>query len=129
MKAFILNRYGKKEKLQLTEIAEPIVKETDILVQVHSAGVNLLDSKIRNGEFKMILPYATPFTLGHDVSGVVTKIGSRVSKFKVGDEVYARPADHRIGTFAEFISMNENDVAISPKTFLWKKPLLYPWLV
>src|SRR6185436_5750351 len=115
MKAFIVNSYGKKEKLQLTEIAEPVVKETDILVQVHSAGVNLLDSKIRNGEFKMILPYKTPFTLGHDVAGIVTKVGSNVSKFKVGDEVYARPADHRIGAFAELIAMNENDVAIKPK--------------
>ena len=114
MKAFIVNRYGKKEKLQLTEIAEPVVKETDVLVQVHAAGVNLLDSKIRNGEFKMILPYKTPFILGHDVSGIITKVGSRVSKFKVGDAVYARPADYRIGTFAEFISMNENDVAIKP---------------
>ena len=107
MKAFIVNRYGKKEKLQLTEITEPVVKENDVLVQIHSAGVNLLDSKIRNGEFKMILPYKTPFTLGHDVSGVVTKVGSGVSKFKVGDEVYARPADYRIGTFAELIAMNE----------------------
>jgi NADPH:quinone reductase-like Zn-dependent oxidoreductase len=115
MKAFILKHYGKKQKLLLTEIAEPDVKETDILVQVYSAGVNLLDSKIRNGEFKMILPYKTPFTLGHDVSGVVTKVGSKVSKFKKGDEVYARPADYRIGTFAEMISINENDVAMKPK--------------
>ena len=115
MKAFILKRYGKKEKLQLTEIAEPVIKETDILVQVYSAGVNLLDSKLRNGDFKMILPYKTPFTLGHDVSGVVTQVGSKVIKFKVGDEVYARPADHRIGTFAELISINEKDVAMKPK--------------
>ena len=115
MKAFIVSRYGKKEKLQLTEIAEPVVKENDVLVQIHAAGVNLLDSKIRNGEFKMILPYKTPFTSGHDVSGVVTKVGSKVSKFKAGDEVYARPADHRIGTFAELISMNENDVAMKPE--------------
>ena len=114
MKAFIVNRYGKKEKLQLTEIAAPVVKEYDVLVQVYSAGVNLLDSKIKNGEFKMILPYKTPFTLGHDVAGVVTKAGSKVSKFKVGDAVYARPADHRIGTFAEFISIHENDVAMKP---------------
>jgi NADPH:quinone reductase-like Zn-dependent oxidoreductase len=114
MKAFIVNRYGKKEKLQLTEIAEPVVKERDILIQVHSAAVNLLDSKIRNGEFKTILPYKIPFTLGHDVSGVVTKVGSKVSKFKAGDAVYARPADYRIGTFAEFICMNENDAAIKP---------------
>ena len=115
MKAFIVSRYGKKEKLQLTEIADPVVKENDVLVQIHAAGVNLLDSKIRNGEFKMILPYKTPFTLGHDVAGIVTEVGSRVSKFKVGDAVYARPADYRIGTFAEFISIHENDVAMKPE--------------
>ena len=126
MKAFIINRYSKKEKLQLTEIAAPVVKENDILVQIHSAGVNLLDSKIRNGEFKMILPYKTPFTLGHDVAGVVTKTGSKVSKFKVGDEIYARPADHRIGTFAEFISVNENDVAIKPKNLSMEEAASIP---
>ncbi len=126
MKAFIVNRYGKKEKLQLVEIAEPVVKETDVLVQVHSASVNLLDSKIRNGEFKMILPYKTPFTMGHDVAGVVTKVGSKVSKFKVGDEVYARPADHQIGTFAEYISINENDVAIKPKNLSMEESASIP---
>jgi alcohol dehydrogenase len=126
MKAFIVNRYGKKNKLQLAEIAEPVVKETDILVQIHAAGVNLLDSKIRNGEFKMILPYKPPFALGHDVAGVVTKVGSNVSKFKVGDEVYARPADHRIGTFAEFISINENDVAIKPKKLTMEEAASIP---
>ena len=126
MKAFIVKRYGKKEKLQLTEIAEPVVNENDVLVQIHSAGVNLLDSKIRNGEFKMILPYKTPFTLGHDVSGVVTKVGSKVSKFKVGDEVYARPSDYRIGTFAEFISMNENDIAIKPKNLSMEEAASIP---
>src|SRR5688572_30932290 len=126
MKAFIVNRYGKKTKLQLAEIAEPIVKETEILVQIHSAGVNLLDSKIRKGEFKMILPYKTPFTLGHDVSGVVTKVGSKVSEFKIGDAVYARPADYRIGTFAEFISINENDVAIKPKNLSMEEAASIP---
>lgn len=126
MKAFIVKRYGKKEELQLKQIADPVVKETDILVQVLAAGVNLLDSKIRNGEFKMILPYKPPFTLGHDVSGIVTKVGSGVSKFKVGDEVYARPADHRIGAFAEFIAMNENDVAIKPKNLTMEEAASIP---
>ena len=115
MKAFIVKRYGTKEKLHLAEIAEPVVKEKDVLVQIHSAGVNLLDSKIRDGAFKILLPYRLPFTLGHDVAGIVTRVGSGVSKFKAGDEVYARPADFRLGTFAEFISMNENDVAMKPK--------------
>src|SRR5689334_9478399 len=99
MKAFIVKRYGKKEKLRLVETTEPVVRENDVLVKIHSAGVNQLDFKIRDGEFKSIVPYKPPFTLGHDVAGVITKVGSKVSKFKVGDEVYARPADHRIGTF------------------------------
>lgn len=115
MKAFIVKSYGKKEKLHLTEIAEPFVNENDVLVQVHSTGVNLLDSKIKSGEFKLILPYKPPFALGHDVAGIVTKVGSKVRKFKVGDEVYARPADFRIGTFAEYISIDESDLALKPK--------------
>jgi NADPH:quinone reductase-like Zn-dependent oxidoreductase len=126
MKAFIINRYGKKEKLQLTEIAEPVVKDNDVLVQIHSAGVNLLDSKIRDGEFKLILPYKTPFTLGHDLAGVVTKVGSKVSKFKVGDEVYSRPADHRIGAFAELIAINEKDVAKKPKNISMEEAASIP---
>lgn len=53
--------------------------------------------------------------LGHDVAGIETKVSSKVSRFKVGDEVFARPADFRIGTFAEFIAVNENDVALKPQ--------------
>jgi NADPH:quinone reductase-like Zn-dependent oxidoreductase len=126
MKAFIVKRYGKKEQLQLTEISEPVVKENDVLVEVHAAGINLLDSKIRDGEFKLIVPYKPPFTLGHDVAGVVVKAGSRVSKFKVGDEVYARPADLHIGTFAEFIAIDENDVAIKPRELTMEEAASIP---
>lgn len=114
MKAFTVKKYGKKETLHLTDVSEPKVNENEVFVQIHSAGVNLLDSLIRNGEFKIFLPYKTPFVNGHDMAGIVTKVGSKVSKFKVGDEVYARPADFKIGTFAEYISVNENDLALKP---------------
>src|SRR5216117_370459 len=93
---------------------DPELREDDVLVQIHAAGVNLLDSKIRNGEFKLILRYRLPLILGHDVAGVVIRVGSRVSRFKPGDEVYARPADGRIAAFAERIAINEGDVAIKP---------------
>ncbi len=115
MRAFIVKKYGKKEKLYLTDVSDPTVKENEVLVQVNSTAINQLDSLIRNGEFEILLPYKTPFVGGHDMAGVVTRIGSKVSKFKVGDEVYARPADFRIGTFAEFISVNENDLTLKPK--------------
>lgn len=115
MKAFQVTKYSKTEKLLLAEVAEPTVGENDVLIQVHSASVNQLDSKLKSGEFKIILPYTFPIILGHDVAGVVTKMGSKVTKFKVGDEVFSRPSDFKIGTFAEFISINEEDVALKPK--------------
>ena len=115
MKAFIITKYSKKEKLQLTQLAEPIAKENEVLVQIHSAGVNLLDSMIKRGEFKLFLPYKTPLINGHDMAGTVVKVGSNIKKFKVGDEVYSRVGDYRIGTFAECIAVNEADLALKPK--------------
>ena len=115
MKAFILDRYGKKDGLRIGEVPDPEVRERDVLVEVHAAGVNPLDFKIRNGEFKLVLPYRLPLILGNEVAGVVVRVGSRVRRFKPGDEVYARPAKDRIGSFAEFISMDEDAVAIKPK--------------
>jgi alcohol dehydrogenase len=107
MKAFVINKYSKNAGLQLAEMPIPEVKDNDVLVAIHAAGVNLLDSKIKTGEFKLILPYKLPLILGHDVAGIITKVGKNVKKFRVGDEVYARPADHRIGAFAEFIAVDE----------------------
>ncbi|MCS3794726.1 NADP-dependent oxidoreductase [Niastella sp. OAS944] len=126
MKAFIINRYGKKENLQSAEIAEPVLRANDVLVQVHAASVNVLDSKIKNGDFKLILPYKPPITLGHDVAGIVIKVGLGVTQFKTGDEVYARPADHRIGTFAELIAINENNVALKPRNLSMEEAASIP---
>ncbi|MER8866906.1 NADP-dependent oxidoreductase [Mesorhizobium sp. M0751] len=114
MKAFVVDKYNKKGILRLAEMPEPQLQDSDVLVEVHAAGVNLLDSKVKTGEFKLILPYRRPFILGHDVAGKVVRVGSKVRKFKAGDEVYARPRDGRIGTFAEFIAVNEADVALKP---------------
>ena len=116
MKAFIIDRYGKNSNARIGEMPEPALGEDDVLVQIHAAGVNPLDSKIRDGEFKLLLRYRMPLILGNDLAGVVIRVGSRVRQFKVGDEVYARPGADRIGSFAEFISVRENSLAIKPKT-------------
>lgn len=96
------------------------------MVQVHAAGLNLLDSKIRTGEFKLVLPYRFPLILGNDVAGVVVKVGANAKRFKVGDEVYARPSKDRIGTFAEFIAMDEVDVALKPKSLTMEEAASIP---
>lgn len=126
MKAFILDRYGSKVALRAGELPEPEVRDGEVLVEVHAAGVNLLDSKIRGGEFKLILPYRLPLVLGHDVAGVVVRVGAGVKHFKPGDEVYARPADHHIGTFAEFIAIQEKDLALKPKTLTMEEAASIP---
>lgn len=114
MKAFIIDRYGRKGSLRFGEMPEPKVRDHDVLVRIHAAGVNPLDSKIRDGEFKSILPYRLPLIPGNDVAGVVTRVGAKARRFKPGDEVYARPDKGRIGAFAEFIAMNDADVAMKP---------------
>ncbi|SDY48269.1 NADP-dependent oxidoreductase [Herbiconiux ginsengi] len=112
MKAFRIDRY--KGELREADAAEPVVGDHDVLVRVHAAGVNQLDLKLALGEFKAMLHYELPLTLGHDVAGVVEAVGAAVTRFALGDEVFARAADFRIGTFAELIAIAETDVALKP---------------
>lgn len=126
MKAFIINKYSKTEKLQLSEVAEPLIKDNEVLVEIYASSINQLDTKLKSGEFKLILPYKFPLTLGHDVAGIVAKIGSKVTGFKLGDEVFARPRDFAIGTFAEFIAINENDLALKPKNISMEEAASIP---
>jgi NADPH:quinone reductase-like Zn-dependent oxidoreductase len=126
VKAFIIDSYGSTAIGRIGEMPDPEVRDRDMLVQVHAAGVNVLDSKIKSGEFKLLLPYRLPLVLGNDVAGVVVRVGSRVQRFKAGDEVYARPDKDRIGTFAEFISMNEADVALKPRKLTMEEAASIP---
>jgi NADPH:quinone reductase-like Zn-dependent oxidoreductase len=113
MKAFVVARYG-KDGFRAAEVLEPKVGGNDVLVRVSAASINPLDKMVRNGEFKQLLKYKPPFVIGHDVAGVVTQVGATVRDFRVGDEVYARPRDLRIGTFAEYIAIDHDDVALKP---------------
>jgi NADPH:quinone reductase-like Zn-dependent oxidoreductase len=114
VKAFVVDKYKKRGALLLVDMPEPRLQDNDVLIRIHASAVNLLDSKVRDGEFKLFLPYRPPFVLGHDLAGTVVKTGPKVRQFKVGDAVYSRPRDHRVGTFAEFIAVNEADVALKP---------------
>ncbi len=113
MKAFVVAQYG-KDGFRAADVLAPKVGTNDVLVRVSAASINPLDKMVRNGEFKQLLKYKPPFVIGHDVAGVVTQVGATVTDFKIGDEVYARPRDLRIGTFAEYIAIDQNDVALKP---------------
>ncbi len=114
MKAYILDAYGKASRLRLGDRPDPLVGPDDVLVEIHAAALNVIDSKIRNGEFKLVLPYKPPFVLGADFAGIVRQVGANVTRFAVGDAVYGSPRQGRIGTFAERIAVDQADVALKP---------------
>ncbi|QIP84207.1 NADP-dependent oxidoreductase [Streptomyces sp. Tu 2975] len=126
MKTFMIERYGDKAGVRAAEMPDPQVGADDVLVRIHAASVNPLDLKIRDGDFKAILPYRLPLVLGNDLAGVVVRVGSAVTRFAVGDEVYARPDKDRIGTFAELIAVHQDDVAVKPATLTMEEAASLP---
>ncbi|RZL84164.1 MAG: NADP-dependent oxidoreductase [Rhodococcus sp. (in: high G+C Gram-positive bacteria)] len=126
MKAVVLERYGNTVGVRAGEVPDPELRDDDVLVRIHAASVNPLDLKILKGKLKPILPYRLPIVLGNDLAGVVARVGPAVRRFKPGDEVYARPRQDRIGTFAEFISVNEEDVAIKPRELTMEEAASIP---
>ena len=125
MKAFVVTHYG-TDGLEPADVPTPTVGQRDVLVDIRAASINPLDKMVRNGEFKQLIKYRRPFILGHDLAGVITKVGADVRGFQVGDEVYARPRDQRIGAFAEQIAIDAGDVALKPASLSFEEAAAVP---
>ncbi|GAA4100639.1 NADP-dependent oxidoreductase [Nocardioides kongjuensis] len=125
MKAFVVTHYG-PDGLKAADVPAPSVGPRDVLVDIRAASINPLDKMVRNGEFKQLLKYKRPFVLGHDLSGVITKVGADVRGLEVGDEVYARPRDLRIGAFAEQLAIDADDVALKPSSLSFEEAAAVP---
>ncbi|WP_182812343.1 NADP-dependent oxidoreductase [Bacillus sp. ME78] len=125
MKAMIIDRYG-KVPMRMAEVPTPEINEYEVLAEIHAASINPIDFKIRDGKVKMLLKYEMPLILGNDFAGVITKVGSKVTRFKVGDEIYARPRKNKIGTFAEYIAIHEDDIALKPKNLSFEEAAPIP---
>lgn len=116
MKAAILNAYDKNGcDLEVKDIPIPEINSQEILVKIHTAGVNPLDNMIIRGEVKMIVPYKLPLVMGNEFVGVVEKAGAGVSRFAAGDRVYGRMPLSRIGAFAEYVAIDQWAVARVPE--------------
>lgn len=125
MKAFVVTTYG-PDGLEEAEVPRPMLGAGDVRVDVRAAGINPLDTMVRNGEFKQLLGHRLPLVLGHDLAGVVTEVGTEATGFTVGDEVYARPRDRRIGAFAEEITVDAADVALKPTSLSFAEAAAVP---
>ena len=114
MKALVFKRYGGTDNIAFADIARPVLKPDEILVQVHAAGLNPIDNMVPKGTFKPFLRFQLPATLGSDLAGIVVEAGSRVTRFKEGDAVFASIFDLGTGSLAEFAVVPENAAALKP---------------
>lgn len=126
MKAMVIEKYGKNVPLLMKEQPMPSLGEHDVLVEIHAASLNPIDSKIKAGKLKLLLKYEMPLIMGNDFSGVVVKIGDRVNQFKPGDEVYGRPRKNRIGTLAEYIAVHQDDISLKPTNLSFEEAASIP---
>ena len=115
MRALVFKRYGKPDQVAFADTPRPVPGPDEILVQVHAAGLNPIDTMIPKGTFKPILRFQLPATLGSDLAGVVMEVGSGVTRFKPGDAVFASIFDLGTGgALAEFARVPENAAALKP---------------
>ncbi|MGG0207042.1 NADP-dependent oxidoreductase [Bacillus mycoides] len=125
MRAMVIDKYW-KVPMRMTEMPTPEINEYEVLAEIHAASINPIDFKIRDGKVKLLLKYKMPLILGNDFSGVIVKVGTKVTQFKVGDEIYARPRKDKIGTFAEYIAIHEDDIALKPKNLTFEEAASIP---
>ena len=114
MIAAFIDGYGSNQVLRVGDFPAPKTGPSDILVRVHAASVNPVDFKLRDGKLRLLRRYRFPLILGHDCAGEVVQVGEDVTQFKVGDRIFSRPRNGRIGTFAEFIAIDQSEAALMP---------------
>lgn len=126
MLAVRIHEYGGPEVLRLDEVDKPSPRPRDILVRVRAAAVNPVDWKVRRGDQRSVMRYRLPWILGLDVSGVVEAVGAKVTKFRVGDEVWSSPHHTRPGTYAEYVCIDEREAARKPKNITHEEAASIP---
>ena len=125
MQAMVIHHYG-KGPVSLERMPLPSMSPYEVRVKIKAASINPIDFKIRDGGLKMLLTYQFPLILGNDFAGEVYEVGDKVTQFKVGDKVYGRPRKSKIGTFAEYISVNAEEIAPMPKGLSYEEAASIP---
>jgi NADPH:quinone reductase-like Zn-dependent oxidoreductase len=126
MKAIQVRQYGGAEVLLMEEVSKPIPLENEVLIQVKAAALNPVDSKIRSGRLKDIMPKEFPFIPGWEASGVIVETGKKATEFKAGDEVIIRAAPNKGGGYAEYMTAGENEIAPKPKALSFPEAAAMP---
>ncbi len=125
MKAIVIEQYGDSQELIEKELPMPIIKDNQVLIEMHATSINPIDWKLRAGYLKQAMTFEFPLILGWDAAGIISEVGKNVKTFKVGDEVFARPAMEN-GTYAEYVAVDEDLVALKPKSLSFNEAASVP---
>jgi len=128
MKAIVINKYGDPSVLTEETIPKPtLTQEHDLLINIKAIATNPVDFKKRTNFGKITVPIAAPpLVLGWDAAGVVEQVGSAVTKFKVGDEVYYAGQVNRPGCYAQYQLVNEFLAGRKPKNISFDQAASFP---
>ncbi len=116
MKAIVIYEYGGPDVLKLEDVPVPEPKDDEMRIKVAAAGVNAFDGVLRSGQYAKVFKMKLPWIPGYDISGTVEKLGSKISRFKLGDAVFAHISIPSGGGYAEHALAKENQVAPKPAT-------------
>ncbi|WP_127549323.1 NADP-dependent oxidoreductase [Paenibacillus amylolyticus] len=126
MKAVVINQYGSKEELVEQEVNKPRAEANQVVVKLEATSINPIDWKLREGYLKEMYDWEFPIILGWDVAGVITEIGSNVTKWRVGDRVFSRPDTTRFGSYAEYTAVDEHLLAKLPDSISYEEAAAVP---
>jgi NADPH:quinone reductase-like Zn-dependent oxidoreductase len=126
MKAVVIHEYGGPEVLKYEDVPQPEPKQDQLRIRVIAAGVNPVDGMIRSGMFDREGHRAFPVILGGDISGVVEKVGSKITKFKSGDPVFAYVSLDNSGGYAQYALVTEREAAPKPKSLTYVEAAAVP---
>jgi NADPH:quinone reductase-like Zn-dependent oxidoreductase len=127
MRALQINKYGElKNSLSFNETAKPIINASDVLIETKAAGLNPIDYKLVNGHLKEIVALNLPNTIGFDLSGVVVEKGAEVTKFDIGDAVYARVPQNQMGTVADYVAVTSKVISKKPDNISFEEAASLP---
>src|SRR6266705_54633 len=126
MKAIVAHEYGGPDVLKYEDVPRTEPEENQILVRVIAAGVNPVDGMIRSGMFAKYEKTVFPIILGADIAGVVEKAGSKITKFKASDPVFAYVSLKNGGGYAEYAVATEVEAAAQPKSLNYVEAAAVP---
>ena len=131
MKAIVRHEYGGPDVLELKDIDKPVARDDEVLVQVHAAGVSMADVDYLMGRpsaARLMTGLRAPRNrvLGLDVAGQVEAFGTKVTRFRPGDEVFGDLTEHGYGAFAEYACAREDAFAIKPSNLTFEEAATVP---